>query len=133
MDGTGLWKTRFSNDIRVFFRVSCYSVLFACDLPRMTYVLHNGSPSISIIIRNQKVPVSFHTAHPSISIQKFCHSSNSIQESLLFPHKVENGCFLKNNHSNIPKACAGQSKNSSSEGKYSTILTMETLQGVVNL
>ena len=92
-----------------------------------------GSPSISIIIRNQKVPVSFHTGHPSISIQKISHPSNSIQDSLLFPYKVENGCFLKNNHFNIPKACAGQSKNSSSEGKYSTILTMETPQGVVNL
>ena len=60
----------------------------------------NGSPSISIIIRHQKIPVSFHTAHPSIPIQKFCHSSNSIQGSLLFPYNVEKGCFLKNNYFN---------------------------------
>ena len=54
-----------------------------------------GSPSISIITKHQKIPVSFHTAHPSISIQKFCHPSNSIQESLLFPYKVERAVSLK--------------------------------------
>ncbi len=69
-----------------------------------------GSPSISIIARHQKIPVSFHTAHPSIPIQKFCHPSNSIKESLLFPYKVEKGCFPKNIHLNIPKACVGKSK-----------------------
>ncbi len=93
-----------------------------------------GSPSISIIISHQKKPVSFHTAHPSISIQKFCHPSNSIQESLPFTYKVEKGCFLKNNHFNIPKGCTGvlvNQKSSSSEGNF--ILTMETPLVVVNL
>ena len=70
----------------------------------------NGSPSISIIARHQGIPVSFHTTYPSISIQKFCHTSNSLQESLLFPYKVEKDCFLKNNHFNIPKPCTGKSK-----------------------
>ena len=62
------------------------------------------------IILHNKTPVSFHTAHPSIAIQKFCQLSNSKQESFLFPYKVEKGCFLTNNYFNMRKACVAQSK-----------------------
>ncbi len=92
-----------------------------------------GSPSISIITRHQKISVSFHTANPSIYIQKFCHPSNSIQKSLLFSYKVEKGCFLKNNHFNIPKACAGKSKKQFKWRETQYFLTMETPRVVVNL
>ena len=72
--------------------------------------------SISIIVRHQKIPVSFHTAHPSIFILKFCHPSNSIQKSLLFPYNVEKG--FKTIASAYQKHVMVSQKSSTREEKY---------------